>query len=237
MTTIVTASGSSTRRPAIKVRKRMIIGHHFSWEAYDKQIGEHDPIGALKLGSRSTARTFGCGREAGTVIAHADFDHLSENRMSPASASGGSPARRPRGGGANPRRGRLLFPGYIQPSRKFRARQLLPATGKRSGSRAARKPALAAAFSGASGTPVASATRSMALNKPTTPAASTSPGGPAPPSAKPGLRDWTHEIFIWLIAILQLRYRSLHRLWAPGQSPPNVIRPDLVAFDGPIVST
>ena len=53
------------------------------------------------------------------------------------------------------------------------------ATAKRSRSRAARKSALAAAFSGSSGIPVASATRSIALKRPTTPAASTSPAAPS----------------------------------------------------------
>src|SRR5208282_1734948 len=56
--------------------------------------------------------------------------------------------------------------------------QLLSTTANRSRSSAARKSALAAAFSGSSGIPVASATRSMALKRPTTPAASASPGGP-----------------------------------------------------------
>jgi hypothetical protein len=57
--------------------------------------------------------------------------------------------------------------------------QLLSTTAKRSRSSAARKSALAAAFSGSSGMPVASATRSIALKRPTTPAASTSPAEPA----------------------------------------------------------
>src|SRR6266404_5971489 len=39
MTVTVTASGSSTRNPAMNVRKRLIIGHHLSWEFHEKQIG------------------------------------------------------------------------------------------------------------------------------------------------------------------------------------------------------
>src|SRR3984893_9752903 len=39
MTATVTASGSRTRNPAMNVRKRLIIGHHLSWEFHEKQIG------------------------------------------------------------------------------------------------------------------------------------------------------------------------------------------------------
>jgi hypothetical protein len=42
MTVSVTANGRRTKNPAINVRKRLIIGHHFSWEFHEKQISEDD---------------------------------------------------------------------------------------------------------------------------------------------------------------------------------------------------
>src|SRR6516225_3631131 len=62
-------------------------------------------------------------------------------------------------------------------------------TAKQSRPSAARKSALASAFSASSGMPVASATRSIALNRPTTAAASTSPSGPRARNSPVRARD------------------------------------------------